>query len=341
MDYKVTLAMPVYNVEKYIERALLSALNQTFDSMEFLIVDDKGTDNSMDIVSRIVASHPCGKNVRIIDHGVNRGVGAVRNTAIKEAKGRYIYFMDSDDEITPDCIWLLYDAMQKNHVDFVAASYVRKDTQGKTVSEYVYKDAVLSVSDKKMADWVYNDNLAIEVTVWNKLYDLSFLREHEISCLPRHFSEDILFTFQLVLKAASCVLLSDITYYYYVIPNSITDEKSRTRERSTEIAKQHIEILDFKKRYLRDYTCESWYLRALALLMPESFFYAYWILKSSIKEKRQYVNRMLCSPMKWPEVARYNKAKAYLFYLLTLSPYFIKVSAINLYHKYTLSKRNG
>ena len=70
MNYKVTLAMPVYNVEKYVERALLSALNQTFDSIEFLIVDDKGTDRSIEIVSEIVSTHPRGKDVRIIEHVV-------------------------------------------------------------------------------------------------------------------------------------------------------------------------------------------------------------------------------------------------------------------------------
>jgi glycosyltransferase involved in cell wall biosynthesis len=111
--YKVTLSMPVYNVEKYMERALLSALNQTFESIEYLIVDDKGTDNSMAIVRRIIANHPRGKDVRIIDHGVNQGLGAARNSAIKEAKGEYLYCMDSDDEITKDCIEILYNKMRK------------------------------------------------------------------------------------------------------------------------------------------------------------------------------------------------------------------------------------
>lgn len=91
MNYKVTLAMPVYNVEKYVERALLSALNQTFDSIEFLIVDDKGTDRSMEIVSEIVSTHPRGKDVRIIDHVVNQGTGATKNSAIREAKGEYLF----------------------------------------------------------------------------------------------------------------------------------------------------------------------------------------------------------------------------------------------------------
>ena len=100
--YKVTLSMPIYNVALYVERALLSALNQTFESIEFLIVDDKGSDNSMDIVRRIISEHPRGKDVRIIEHEKNIGLGATRNTAIDNANGEYLFFMDSDDEITPD-----------------------------------------------------------------------------------------------------------------------------------------------------------------------------------------------------------------------------------------------
>ena len=105
--------MPIYNVAPYVERALLSALNQTFESIEFLIVDDRGTDNSMEIVRKIVAEHPRGKDVRIIEHPHNIGLGATRNTAIDNAQGEYLFFMDSDDEITPDCIEVLYKAMME------------------------------------------------------------------------------------------------------------------------------------------------------------------------------------------------------------------------------------
>ena len=93
--YKVTLSMPIYNVAPYVERALLSALNQTFESIEFLLVDDRGTDNSMDIVRRIIKDHPRGKDVRIIEHPHNIGLGATRNTAIDNAQGEYLFFMDS------------------------------------------------------------------------------------------------------------------------------------------------------------------------------------------------------------------------------------------------------
>ena len=66
--YKVSLAIPIYNVSLFVERALLSALNQTYDNIEYLIVDDKGQDDSMDIVHRIIKDHPRGKDVRIIEH---------------------------------------------------------------------------------------------------------------------------------------------------------------------------------------------------------------------------------------------------------------------------------
>ena len=117
----ITLSMPIYNVEKYIERALLSALNQTYQNLEILIVDDLGHDNSMDIVYQLKSTHPRGNCIRIITHKKNLGLGGTRNTAIESAQGKYLYFMDSDDAIVPDCIETLYNIISHEKVDFVAA----------------------------------------------------------------------------------------------------------------------------------------------------------------------------------------------------------------------------
>lgn len=89
--YKVSLAIPIYNVSLFVERALLSVLNQTYDNIEYLIVDDKRQDDSMDIVHRIIKDHPRGKDVRIIEHPYNIGLGATRNTAIDNAQGEYLF----------------------------------------------------------------------------------------------------------------------------------------------------------------------------------------------------------------------------------------------------------
>jgi glycosyltransferase involved in cell wall biosynthesis len=100
----VTISIPVYNVEKDIERALKSALNQTYKNLEILVVDDKGIDKSMTVVRDVLSQHPRRGQVRIISHDNNSGTGAVRNTSIDKASGEYIYFMDGDDCIVPDTI---------------------------------------------------------------------------------------------------------------------------------------------------------------------------------------------------------------------------------------------
>ncbi|MDE7149754.1 MAG: glycosyltransferase family 2 protein, partial [Bacteroidales bacterium] len=81
--------MPVYNVAKFVERALYSALNQTLQNIEFLLIDDRGTDDSMAIVHHIIAEHPRGKEVKIIQHNENKGTACARNTALDAASAPY------------------------------------------------------------------------------------------------------------------------------------------------------------------------------------------------------------------------------------------------------------
>lgn len=89
---KISLVFPVYNVAAYVRDSLLSALEQSYSNIEYLIIDDRGTDNSMDIVNDIVNSHSRKEAIRIIKHPKNRGLGGTRNTAILEATGEYLFF---------------------------------------------------------------------------------------------------------------------------------------------------------------------------------------------------------------------------------------------------------
>lgn len=342
MKYRVTLAMPVYNVERYVEQALLSALNQTFGSIEYLIIDDKGQDDSMNIVRRIIAEHPRGIDVRIVDHIINQGTGATKNSAIKEAQGEYLYFMDSDDEITSNCIQVLYDKMIERPVDFVAASFVRSDVNGNILSNYIYLDSIFCDTNKKIVDYVYNNELSFYVTTWNKLYDITFLREKKIICFPKHFSEDILFSFQVTLAASSCRLISDILYRYNVIQGSATDTSSRTVEKSIVIAKQHLEILSFKKSKLSQYENRLWYGRLVNSIVFEAYFYAYWVLKSSMssKDKRMYILKMLEFPIGSHEVKRDSAWKTNILFLISLLPYKIKVCLVKIIYNKYYSKNN-
>ena len=118
----VTIGIPVYNVEPYIEKCLLSVLNQTYQNLEILVVDDLGTDKSMDIVVGLQQSHPLGSCIKIIRHSENRGLGEARNTAIENAVGKYLCFVDSDDYIEPETIEVLLKEAEEYDTDVVLAS---------------------------------------------------------------------------------------------------------------------------------------------------------------------------------------------------------------------------
>ena len=92
--YEVTIGIPVYRSVDFIRDTMISALNQTFPYIEFLIVDDCGQDRSMDIISQIQKNHQRGNGIRILKNESNKGVGYSRNRMIDEARGRYLYFMD-------------------------------------------------------------------------------------------------------------------------------------------------------------------------------------------------------------------------------------------------------
>lgn len=217
MNPLITVSIPVYNVEKYVEKSLLSALNQTYDNLEILIVDDKGTDLSMEEVQRVIAGHPRGNIVKIIDHGKNQGTGATKNSAIDNARGEYLFFMDSDDEITEDCIDTLYSAMKETPVDFVAGSIDEVDDDGNLKKSRIYENHTFhSKFEFHKYQFARNNSLKMHVMTWNKLYDINFLRKNDIKCIPYHKNEDEVFSFQLYLKLNSCKLISAITYMYNI-----------------------------------------------------------------------------------------------------------------------------
>lgn len=242
--YKVTLSMPIYNVAPYVERALLSALNQTFESIEFLLVDDRGTDSSMDIVHRIIKDHPRGKDVRIIEHPHNIGLGAARNTAIDNAQGKYLFFMDSDDEITLDCIEILYNRMMEEKVDFVCGSFIEMSIDKVALRKNRYRRIILNTK-RSLIEYLKTNTNAIPIVTWNKLYDKSFLNKNNIRCIPSHYSEDQIFTFLVLCNAKTCSFCDNYTYDYYQNINSLSGNL-RLKGCSFKMANEFNDILKYR-----------------------------------------------------------------------------------------------
>ena len=121
---KISIVIPVYNVAPYIKDCLHSVMVQSWqDNLECILVDDCGTDNSMQLVEERLQTYKGKIDFRIIRHQHNRGLSAARNTGIEAARGDYVFFLDSDDEITPDCIERLVKPLYEKDYDFVVGAY--------------------------------------------------------------------------------------------------------------------------------------------------------------------------------------------------------------------------
>ncbi len=118
----ISIIIPVYNVEHYVRASLASALAQTYPNIEYIIVDDCGTDKSITIIQEILREHKRAKSVTLVHHESNKGVGAARNTGLVNAHGDYVYFMDPDDCLIPDCIALHHKAIVSSDADLCLAN---------------------------------------------------------------------------------------------------------------------------------------------------------------------------------------------------------------------------
>ena len=323
---KITIAIPVYNVRDYIRIALLSALNQTYTNLEILLIDDKGSDDSIKIAKEICSSHYNGTLVKIIEHDFNKGLGATRNSAIKYCTGDFLFFMDSDDVISPDCIELLNNKMLEHPVDFIGASYNRMDENGRVTEDCVICNDVLIEGEFSLAKYHYIEGKEILVHTWNKLYNIKFLRENGIVCIPHHICEDMVFNYQLLLNANSCRLISNITYSYRNSPASImsTVVDGSIPDR---IAKDLMEYIEYKKLFARKLQITSIYSTLIKEILLDSTRKAIDLSVSKLisrENKRLYIESILNFDYNFDDMKEMSFKYRYCYCLGKL-PYILKL----------------
>ena len=135
-QYKVTIGMPVYGVEKYIHKCLTSVLNQTFNGdFEIIVVDDLGPDKSIDIVRDIQASHPKGHLIKILTQPHNMGCWAARNRILDEAQGKYLLLVDSDDYLSEDAVERIQLLAQLRAIDDHNIGWIREQFEAKKATK--------------------------------------------------------------------------------------------------------------------------------------------------------------------------------------------------------------
>ena len=223
---EVSIIIPIYNVEKYIERCLDSVTAQTFQDIECVIVDDCGTDNSMDIVVDFISSYHGSIKFNLLHHSKNSGLSAARNTGIRNASGHYIYFLDSDDSITPDCIETLIGLFHKYpNIDFVQGNILQEKG---IISPYGFSNDVPEYIDTK-DDISFYLLSKITTSAWNRLIRKSFIIEHSLYFPEGMVHEDMYWIYFIAKYAQAAAFSINGTYTYFINENSILTSVSKEK----------------------------------------------------------------------------------------------------------------
>lgn len=212
---KVSIIIPIYNVAKYIRESLMSAFNQTYVNIEYVIVDDCGTDASMAIVAQLMNDYR-DRNVKIVHHKNNQGLSIARNTGVINASGEFIFFMDSDDVISPNCIQYHVDAIIKYNADFTDANI--KVINGRNRFWRIENDTCLY---RKHILNAYFQGL-LHITACNKLYRKSFITQSGLSFVKDIIYEDTIWVMDICLNAKKVAIIPEYTYNYIIHSESIT-----------------------------------------------------------------------------------------------------------------------
>ena len=211
MNKKVSVIVPIYNASEYLSRSIESILNQSYDNLEIILIDDASTDDSKDIIKKYALKD---SRIRPIYSEVNQGVSRTRNMGLKSASGDYVMFIDSDDYIVKDMIKIMVDKSIKYNSDLVD-SYHLIIYKNKTFLEHkpLKKDLVLGNKDNI-------DMITKSSYITGKLIDVNLLKGLYFDEDLRRY-EDLVFEHELKLRANNYCLVKDVIYYYYQVEGSL------------------------------------------------------------------------------------------------------------------------
>ncbi|WP_158655455.1 glycosyltransferase family 2 protein [Helicobacter marmotae] len=232
---KVSIIVPVYNTQKYIERCLSSLVSQSMRDIEIIIVDDCGSDKAMEVAKAYAARD---SRIQIVRNVCNRGLLHTRIIGGKYAKGEYICYVDSDDYISLDTCLLAYEAALRQGADVVAFGAVCEGFYRRTF--YTYKESIYADSYKLL----FPTRGSFTPYVWNKLYKRELICSVDIlleGAAPMNIAEDVLKSFVLLSCAKRVVGIPHRLYVYCANNASSTQQSPRAHIAAYSICVKNIE----------------------------------------------------------------------------------------------------
>lgn len=214
----ISIIIPVYNAEKFLDNCIGSVVNQTYKNLEIIIINDGSTDNSERIIKKWKYSDGRIKYIK----QSNLGVAEARNKGMVEAQGEYIFFIDSDDTLKLDAIETLVSHCKRSATDIVLGNYFiveeNKTVKSKSLISKVIESSNIDSTNTKVNMFLFNGRPL--ATVWNKLYKTSFLKKYNLRFIGNVFAEDRLFNLMCFVNNSSITVVNEYTYFYNIIDNS-------------------------------------------------------------------------------------------------------------------------
>lgn len=224
----ISVIIPIYNVKDYVLDCLHSVANQTKkNGVECILVDDRGTDNSMEIADKFVSSYNGMIDFRIYHHDKNKGLSAARNSGIREAKGKYLYFLDSDDTIYPNCLNIMFDSAEKYDADLVQGSY---DSDVPYMEQFSKHSLPLFSDNHPFIKRTLLDYDVNPVMAQNRLVKKNIIMDNNLFFKEGIIHEDHYWTFFLAKVINRICFIKDKTYYYRQNIGSITNRVNIEKE---------------------------------------------------------------------------------------------------------------
>lgn len=297
----LTVIIPAYNVENYIERCLDSIINQSYKNLEVIVIDDASTDLTYEKILTFVEKH---KNIMIIRNTANKGASWCRNKAISLVKTKYIAFLDGDDWLDYNCYSKAINKMEANdNIDLVLWNINTVYSRSQCIKRYFYDEENLITKEfaLRLFSRIYNSNIYISPLLGNKVFRTELLKRNSIKFNGFYYEDDI-FIFYCLIFSQKIQFITNCSLYYFQRDDSIMH--SFSKKNIQELFKSFYE---FKNELIKKKLWEE----------NKKYYYAYYekCLKNlhiliqqnsqNDKEEREYLYELFCNFNEWVSLSEY------------------------------------
>lgn len=299
MSYKVSVLVPVYGVERFIERCARSLFQQDYENMEYVFVDDCTPDHSIEILEKTLCDYPQRKDqVRIVRHDRNRGLGAARNTAVCHASGLFFLHCDSDDWIDARAISLLVEQQILTNADVVSGNVFAFDEKdGEELEQPQYRNR------EELLRQMLSCQKPSYHTVWRRLIRASLYHDYHIRVLEgTNVGEDWQVIPKLVYYANQVAGIDQVIYYYNCVNQ---DSYSQRLETDRCLWEQGLTSYEILRAFFEDKEKEFF------VLASEMAIYNYWMYGHYAAKQRDKVFFEKCTAAINGDYANYQYVLGY------------------------------